>query len=190
MNETIPIKTKMEAYVTDPPREAPAPPEKEPEPIQMKSTTEIEPKGKRLARARKAIKTAKAKAPKVRKAKLSKEKKARALVIKFLGEVRCKAGDGEAKGEITPDGLIVFAGSQAVKKANKSVEEKTPSRFKTRNELINDGTLEKDGKYLRFTRNFLFSSPTVAACTVQGSSANGLVAWKDVETGRTLKELA
>jgi hypothetical protein len=180
----------MEAYVNDPPSAAPAKPEKETEP--MKQTTEIEPKGPKLARARKALKTAKAKAPKIRKAKPAKVKEAkpRGTIIKFRGEVRCKAGAGQAQGRMTCDGLLVLAGSQAVKKVNKSVQEKTPSRFKTRNDLIKDGTLKKDGKFLVFTHNFLFSNPTVAACTVQGGSSNGMVSWKDAETGKTLKELA
>lgn len=190
MTDTIPIATKMEAYVTPPPTAAPATPEKEA--IEMKSTTEIEPKGKRLARARKALKTAKAKSPKARKAKPAKVKEAkpRGAVIKFRGDVKCKAGDSFAAGEMTEDGLIIRAGSHAIKKVNETINENTPSRFKTRNDLIQDGTLEKEGKYLRFTRNFLFSSPTVAACTVQGTSANGLIAWRCAETGKTLKELA
>lgn len=183
-NNIIPIPFKSEAYVTEPPSAAPATPEKEPEPIQMKSTTEIEPKGKRLARARKALKTAKAKPTKV------KESKPRGSVIKFRGDVKCKVENSFAAGEMTGAGLLIRAGSHAVKKVNESVQEKTPSRFKTRNELIKDGTLEKDGKFLVFTRNFLFSSPTVAACTVQGGSANGLVSWRCSETGKTLKELA
>ncbi len=185
MIDTIHIEIKPEAYFSD---ARPATPEKE-EP--MKQPTDTEPKGKKLARTRKALKNAKSKAPKVRKAKAKSKpaKEPKETTIKFRGELKCKAGEGHATGRMTDDGLLVLAGSQCVKQVNKAILVKTPSRFKQRNAMIADGALKKDGKFLVFIRDVLFSSPSVAACTVQGTSANGLVAWRS-EDGKTLRELA
>ena len=40
----------------------------------------------------------------------------------------------------------------------------------------------------RFTQDYSFSSPSMAAAVVLGRSANGRIEWKDAQ-GRTLKEL-
>ena len=45
----------------------------------------------------------------------------------------------------------------------------------------------KSGGYI-FTRDHLFSSPSMAALAVMGRSANGWLEWKDA-SGKTLDEL-
>jgi hypothetical protein len=42
---------------------------------------------------------------------------------------------------------------------------------------------EPDGKRMRFTRDYVFASPSAAAATVTGRQANGRVDWKTQDTG-------
>ncbi len=49
--------------------------------------------------------------------------------------------------------------------------------------LLNDA-----GVTLAFTRDYLFTSPSLAACIVMGRAANGWIEWKDA-IGRTLDEV-
>lgn len=48
--------------------------------------------------------------------------------------------------------------------------------------------VELDGASYRFTQDYVFSSPSVAATFVLGMSSNGRTKWKDAQ-GRTLREL-
>ncbi len=99
----------------------------------------------------------------------------------------CEIKGLKATGHLTPNGLVVLAGSQAVLKERASAHQ-WPYTLATRNKLIEDGTLVQDGDHLKFARDAEFSSPSAAATVVHGGSANGLLAWKD-QDGKTLKEL-
>jgi hypothetical protein len=99
----------------------------------------------------------------------------------------CEIKGLRATGHLTPDGLVVLTGSQAVLKERASAHQ-WPYTLATRNRLIEDGTLVQDRDHLRFTRDAEFSSPSAAATVIHGGSANGLLAWKDND-GKTLKEL-
>jgi len=92
-----------------------------------------------------------------------------------------------ASGHLTPAGLIVLKGSQAVLKERASARN-YPYVLATRNKLIEEGTLLPERDHLVFAQDVEFSSPSAAATVVHGGSANGLIAWKNRE-GRTLKEL-
>jgi hypothetical protein len=104
------------------------------------------------------------------------------------GVLVCRIKGIEARGQRTADGFVVFKGSQAVLEERRSARERYPYVLNTRRHLIDDGTLVSDGKVLNFTRDELFSSPSAAAASVHGGSANGLLVWK-TKDGKTLKEL-
>ena len=99
----------------------------------------------------------------------------------------CKIKDITATGYLTPNGIVVLAGSEAVLHERRSAK-KWPSVMMQRRRLIDEGGLiEKEGKYI-FVKDTEFSSPSAAATVIHGGSANGLTAWVD-NNGITLKEL-
>ncbi|MBU0484543.1 MAG: GIY-YIG nuclease family protein [Proteobacteria bacterium] len=98
----------------------------------------------------------------------------------------CNIKSLKASGYLTPNGIIVLKGSQAVLEARAS-SQKWPSVLAQRNKLIEEGSLrEQNGSYV-FTKNVEFSSPSSAAATIHGGSANGLTAWTN-SNGQTLKQ--
>ena len=99
----------------------------------------------------------------------------------------CKIKGLKATGRLIPAGFLVLKGSQAVLKERASAHQ-YPYTLASRNRLIEDGTLIKDGEHFVFSRDAEFSSPSAAAPVVHGGSANGLLAWK-TRNGKTLKEL-
>jgi hypothetical protein len=99
----------------------------------------------------------------------------------------CEIKGLKATGHLTPTGIVVLKGSQAVLKERASAQQ-YPYTIASRRRLIEDGTLVEDGAHLKFIRDAEFSSPSAAATVVHGGSANGLLAWKNKD-GRTLKEL-
>lgn len=99
----------------------------------------------------------------------------------------CEIKGLQATGRLTPAGLVVLKGSQAVLRERASAKN-YPHVLTTRKKLIEEGTLSENGDHFVFIRDVEFSSPSAAAAVVHGGSANGLISWKDVQ-GRTLKEL-
>ena len=100
---------------------------------------------------------------------------------------RLRAGGphAQAEGADTPDGFIVFAGSLARKATVPSIHR---YMLDIREQLLAEGTLVDEGESLRFTRDFLFNSPSTAAGVVLGRTANGRLEWKDGQ-GRTLRDI-
>lgn len=93
----------------------------------------------------------------------------------------------EALGIYSQDGLLVLKGSLARKDHTPSFEKL--SCFKYYQSLLQSHILVPHGeKHLLFTQDHLFSSPSLAAAMVRGTSSNGLTEWKTKE-GKTLKEL-
>ncbi len=92
-----------------------------------------------------------------------------------------------ATGYLTPNGIVVLKGSQAVLEERSSAQ-KWPSVLAQRKRLIEDGALiENDGAYV-FVKDVEFSSPSSAAATIHGGSANGLTAWVNKD-GIPLKQI-
>jgi hypothetical protein len=79
--------------------------------------------------------------------------------------------------------MIVLKGSIANKYCLSSFPEALNN---IRKELISSGVLIEKADKLVFTENFSCSSPSQASALINGSSSNGLLAWKD-SFGKTLK---
>ncbi len=93
-----------------------------------------------------------------------------------------KAARGaEAKGSIVSDGFVVFAGSQIASSATPSMSD---SLRKLRENLINKNIIDADYK---FNKDYVFSSPSLAAATVMGRNANGRTEWK-TKSGKSIKD--
>lgn len=98
----------------------------------------------------------------------------------------CRRNDVEAMGQRTPNGFVVFKGSQAILEDRPALERNSPSIVAQRKQMRADGTLCPKGETLEFQRDVEFTSPSAAALVVFGSNANGLIEWRDI-SGRTLK---
>ena len=99
----------------------------------------------------------------------------------------CKIKNVVAKGYQTPNGFIVLKDSQAVMDERTSAK-KWPTVLAQRSNLIEEETLIPVGDTYVFTQNTEFSSPSAAAATIHGGSANGLLAWID-SNGKSLKQI-
>jgi len=99
----------------------------------------------------------------------------------------CKIKNLKATGYLTPNGMVVLAGSEAVLSERASAQ-KWPSVLAQRNKLIEDGILVQEGEKYVFKKDTEFSSPSSAAATIQGGSANGLTSWANTN-GTILKDI-
>jgi len=99
----------------------------------------------------------------------------------------CKIKGLTAKGYLTPNGMVVLQGSQAVLEVRDSAS-KYPSVLVQRNKLIEEGVLAEQGVAFVFSKDVEFSSPSAAAATIHGGSANGLTSWVN-SGGIQLKQL-
>lgn len=103
-------------------------------------------------------------------------------------ELTCSIKCLVARGRRTPNGFVVFQGSQAVVENRQSAHKNHPYVVGLRERLAQDGTLALENGYYRFTKDTEFSSQSAAASVVRGGGSNGLIEWKDPE-GSTLKDL-
>jgi hypothetical protein len=95
----------------------------------------------------------------------------------------CKGPDASGVGEYTSEGFVVHKGSVARIGNVTSIQGTSQERF--REQLVTDGVLRLQGTQYVFSRDYLFSSPSMAAIAVLGRSANGWIEWK-TEQGQTL----
>ncbi len=101
--------------------------------------------------------------------------------------LNCNIKGLQATGYLTPNGIVVLKGSQAVFEERASAQ-KWPSVLVQRKKLIEEGALvDKDGAYV-FIKDVEFTSPSSAAATIHGGSANGLTSWVN-SAGIQLKQL-
>lgn len=101
------------------------------------------------------------------------------------GDLLLKARGLEARGVDSPEGFVVRAGSTAVKAEVPSIH---AYLVDLRRALLNKGVLADAGEVYRLTQDYTFNSPSTAAGTLLGRTANGRLEWKDAQ-GRTLKEI-
>lgn len=113
--------------------------------------------------------------------------KARSGSGKKRDELTCTIKGLVAKGRLTPNGLVVLVGSQAVLHERPSAKKFTWS-MDLRNKLKEEGALVERKEHLEFLRDVEFSSPSAAAAVIHGGQTNGLVAWKNAD-GKSLKDL-
>ncbi len=99
----------------------------------------------------------------------------------------CEIKGITAKAYLSPNGIVVLKGSQAVLKPRAS-SSKYPWSIKMRKKLTEEGSLITNGNYLLFTKDVEFSSPSAAAAVIHGGQANGLTAWRN-QDNKTLKEM-
>lgn len=98
----------------------------------------------------------------------------------------CKGPGADGVGEYTSEGFVVLKGSRGRVENVASIQGKSHERY--REQLVTEGIMvARDGAYI-FTRDHLFSSPSMAALAVMGRSANGWLEWK-AANGKTLDEL-
>ncbi|MBL0128413.1 MAG: GIY-YIG nuclease family protein [Flavobacteriales bacterium] len=99
----------------------------------------------------------------------------------------CEIKGLKATARLTPNGMVVLKGSQAVLTERPS-SQKYPWPIQMRQKLKDEGALSVMKDYLEFAKDVEFTSPSAAATVVHGGHANGLIAWKN-QKGSTLKEL-
>ena len=94
-----------------------------------------------------------------------------------------KAARGaNAKGLIVSDGFAVMKGSIIASSTVLSMWESLKNR---RNSLIKKGIVNEN---FEFTKDYIFTSPSLAASIVMGRSANGLTEWKN-DKNKSIKNL-
>jgi hypothetical protein len=99
----------------------------------------------------------------------------------------CEIHGLRATGHLTPSGIVVLAGSQAVLEERASAQQ-YPWVVNARQRLKDEGTLCLEAGFFRFAKDTEFSSPSAAAAVIHGGTANGRTAWKN-KSGRTLKDI-
>lgn len=98
----------------------------------------------------------------------------------------CKGSGADGVGEYTSEGFVVHKGSRGRAEIVASIQGTSNERL--RNQLVTAGIMAAQDGMLVFTRDHLFSSPSMAAMAVMGRSANGWIEWK-AANGKTLDEL-
>ena len=105
------------------------------------------------------------------------------------GEVElfyCKGSGADGLGEYTTEGFVVLKGSKGRIENVASIQGTSDQRF--RENLVKEDVMVVQGEKYVFTRDYLFSSPSMAAVALMGRAANGWTEWK-AANGKTLDEL-
>lgn len=99
----------------------------------------------------------------------------------------CEIKGIKATAYLSPNGIVVLKGSQAVLEPRAS-SAKYPWSITMRTKLAEEGSLTTEQDHLLFTKDVEFSSPSAAAAVIHGGQANGLTAWKNSKN-KSLKEI-
>jgi len=98
----------------------------------------------------------------------------------------CRNSSGlVATGSPSTEGFIVYKDSLFMVEDQQSVPESI--RIEKEN-IHNKGYFMKENNFLKITRDYVFNSPSRAACMILARSANGLTEWK-TENGISLKQI-
>ncbi|TXI22157.1 MAG: GIY-YIG nuclease family protein [Roseateles sp.] len=95
----------------------------------------------------------------------------------------CRSAGAAGRGLYTSEGFVVLAGSVGRLAHVPSIQ--GTSHADLRDKLLRDGVMVAEGDTVRFTRDHLFRSPSMAAVALLGRTANGWTEWK-TEQGQTL----
>ncbi|NUP95179.1 MAG: GIY-YIG nuclease family protein [Planctomycetaceae bacterium] len=101
-------------------------------------------------------------------------------------EYVCRSSDANGRGLYTPEGFVVLKDSYGRSEVVPSM--KGMPLEQNRNDLIAQGVLAIEGNRARFTKDYLFRSPSAAAGLLMGRSANGWVEWT-TKSGKTLDQV-
>ena len=91
------------------------------------------------------------------------------------------ARGAQAAGILTSEGFVILKDSQVASSEVPS----TPEAVKEKRKNLVESNIITNWK---FTKDYLFSSPSIAAAVVMGRSANGLVEWKN-KAGTSIKKI-
>ena len=92
------------------------------------------------------------------------------------------ARGANSKGVIVPDGFAVFKNSQI---SSSTVPSMAAPLIKLRTSLIEKGVIDSN---FCFTKDYIFTSPSLAAAVVMGRNANGRTEWK-TEDHKSIKDI-
>lgn len=95
----------------------------------------------------------------------------------------CRASGADARGLYTEEGFVVLKGSIGRKANVASIVGTSDERFRAR--LMDSGVMRVEGDKVVFSKDHLFSSPSMAAIALTGRTANGWLEWKNRD-GKTL----
>lgn len=95
----------------------------------------------------------------------------------------CTSSGVSGKGLFTQEGFVVLAGSVGRKDNVPSIVGTSDASF--RDKLLASGVMKVEGDTVVFTKDHLFRSPSRAAMTLLGRTANGWNEWKNKD-GKTL----
>jgi predicted GIY-YIG superfamily endonuclease len=98
-------------------------------------------------------------------------------------EFFCKGPDTNGRGLYTQEGFVVLKGSTGRRGNVPSIKGTSTERFRER--LLESGVMRAEGEVVFFEKDHLFRSPSMAAISLMGRSANGWLEWKNKE-GQTL----
>lgn len=92
------------------------------------------------------------------------------------------ARGADAKGLIVSDGFVVMKGSII---ASSTVPSMSDNLIKLRDSLFKKGIIDVNQK---MTRDYIFTSPSLAAAIVMGRNANGRTEWKN-DNHKSIKDI-
>lgn len=98
----------------------------------------------------------------------------------------CKAAGSDGRGLYTPEGFVVLKGSTGRRENVPSITGTSDERF--REKLIKAQVMRVEGDKVVYEKDHLFNSPSSAAVSLMGRTANGWQVWKS-KSGKTLDEL-